>query len=348
MKRFPLFLGKENASEKTTVVSIEVSDETTLIARYPSESTLSDPVLPEVYNNSDFPSVYEILTHYKNELGFSPTDVVSISVPGPVLNGRAEVPRLKEVFDEKELQKQLSVSKVYLLNDLEAQAYGLAELKKESFLHVHNENVDSKGNVALLAPGVGLGEAGLYFDGQFLHPFATEGGHSEFSPRTTVEVEFYQYLKKIYGIVSWENVLSNKGLFNIFRFLRDEKRYPVTQRLNEAMASPDRFVKVLYEAAYEDKELIATVTVNTFLEFLAREANSLVLKLKAIGGLIITGSLIRQFAPYIDFQRFYNKFIISDKMEALLRTTSVYILDDTHLALRGAAVFAWAKTFSEK
>jgi glucokinase len=56
-----------------------------------------------------------------------------------------------------------------------------------------------------------------------LRPFATEGGHSEFSPRTNVEVEFYQFLNNIYGIVSWENVLSKSGLFNIYRFLRCEK-----------------------------------------------------------------------------------------------------------------------------
>lgn len=343
MKIFPLYPGKNVLAEKQPVLSVEITDEATLFALYQNGDSLTAEPHIKRFSNTEFPSVNDIIKSYVKENPVPGYCAAAVSLPGPVISNKAYVPRLTEEFSAEELKEVLGLKEVFLLNDLEAKAYGLAEVKTESFLHIHNENEDAEGNVALMAPGNGLGEAGLFFDGEYLHPFATEGGHSEFSPRTNVEVEFYQYLNKIYGIVSWENVLSHQGLFNIFRFLRDEKHYPVSQKLNAAVSNSESFATTLYEAAITDRELIATVTLNTFLEFLARECNSLVLKLKAVGGLIITGSLIRLFAPYIDFPRFYNKFLVSDKMEALLRKTSVYILDDTHLALRGAAIYAWTK-----
>jgi glucokinase len=79
--------------------------------------------------------------------------------------------------------------------------------------------------------------------------------------------------------------------------------------------------------------------MDTFIEFLAREANSLVLKLKATGGLIIGGEIPIIIKDYINKDKFYKKFIISDKMETLLKDVNIYILLNEKTIASGAAYY---------
>src|SRR5690606_38082859 len=217
-------------------------------------------------------------------------------------------------LDAEEIKRQTNVNKVYLINDLEASAYGLGNDDESCFLTIHNSDDFVPGNVAVLAPGAGLGEAGLFWDGECLRPFATEGGHCEFSPRTSDEVEFYQFLHKIYGIVTWESVLSHDGLFNIYRFLRDVKQQKQPEWLTKEIEAGN-FSKAIIEGALQSRDRICNMTIDTFMIFLAREANSLVLKLKATGGLFISGDIPVMLQTYLNKEKFYRNFIVSDKMD---------------------------------
>jgi glucokinase len=225
-----------------------------------------------------------------------------------------------------------------MLNDQEAAAYGIGLLEDTELEDIRFGGHLENGNVAIIAPGNGLGEAGYFFDGKYLRPFATEGGHSEFSPRTNVEVEFYQFLNNLYGIVSWESVLSKSGLFNIYRFLRDVKRHPESENLAERL-NKGNFVETLYKSATEEDEMISKIALDTFLEFLAREANSLTLKLKATGGLILAGDIPQMLVNYIDKDKFYQKFKISDKMEAMLQNIPIYLVKSKSTSINGVALY---------
>ena len=139
-------------------------------------------------------------------------------------------------------------------------------------------------------------------------------------------------------------MLSKNGLFNIFRFLRDEKRHPLSEKLLAKLQDEEDFCVAIYRSVIEDQEQISTITLNTYLEFLAREANSLVLKLKATGGLLIGGELPFLFRDYIDKNRLYQKFMISDKMERLLKNIPIFMIPNDKMILVGAAYYA---AFSE-
>ena len=261
-----------------------------------------------------------------------------MAVPGPVLNGKSHPERLGWNLDMEEYTRDFGFEKVDMLNDQEASAYGMGLLEDSDLDPIYTSGHLEKGNVAILAPGNGLGEAGYFFDGKYLRPFASEGGHSEFSPRTTVEVEFYQFLNNLYGIVSWENVLSKTGLFNIYRFLRDVKRHPEPEWLAEKLTNGN-FVQELYKAAVEEDVLICKITLDTFLEFLAREANNLTLKLKATGGLLISGDIPQEIRAYINKDKFYEKYKISDKMEEMLKNIPIYLIKQEQTALNGIALY---------
>ncbi|MGS0748662.1 glucokinase [Halpernia sp. GG3] len=292
-----------------------------------------------VYNTFDFPSFSEMVTQFLNDHKLEKPSRLSLGVPGPVINEKCFAQRLPWSLIADDIKNESGVDSVFLINDMEATAYFMGNLTSHCLLPIYEHGGISAGNVAILSPGNGLGEAGMFWDGECLRPFATEGGHSEFSPRTDVEVEFYQYLKAIYGIVSWESVLSKDGLFNIYRFLRDVKRHKEPEWLTAKIQSGEDFTKVICEAAVDQKEMICVLTIDTFIDFLAREANSLVLKLKATGGLIIGGEITLTIKNYIDKDKFYKKFIISDKMESLLKDVNIYFLLNEKTIAAGAAYY---------
>lgn len=341
--KFPLFLPgvKNSSNDNVSIIGANLREDVTTIAYYVSGNGGIETKIQKNYPTKEYAAFSEILTQFIQEEQLENVQRLGVSVPGPVLNGRSNPARLGWSLDVEEYKNTFGFEEVTMLNDQEASAYGIALLADSDLDAIYSSGHLEKGNVAILAPGNGLGEAGYFFDGKYLRPFATEGGHSEFSPRTNVEVEFYQFLNNIYGIVSWENVLSKTGLFNIYRFLRDVKRHPEPEWLSERLTNANgNFTEEIFKAAVEEDVMICKIALDTFLEFLAREANNLTLKLKATGGLLITGDIPHIIKQYIDKDKFYEKFKISDKMEDMLKNIPIYLINTDTTSIDGVALYA--------
>jgi len=93
--------------------------------------------------------------------------------------------------------------------------------------------------MAIIAPGTGLGEAGLFWDGELYSPFATEGGHCDFAPRNELDMELLEFLQEKYQIVSWERLVSGPGIYDTFQFLRDVRHMHVPDWLEHALQEKD-------------------------------------------------------------------------------------------------------------
>ncbi|MBW8523341.1 glucokinase [Chryseobacterium chendengshani] len=340
--KFPLFLPgvKNSSNDNVSIIGANLREDVTTIAYYVSGNGGIETKIQKNYPTKEYTSFSDILSKFIQDEQLENIQRLGVSVPGPVLDGKSNPARLGWSLDSEEYKNTFGFEIVDMLNDQEASAYGIALLEDSDLDVIYSSGHPEKGNVAILAPGNGLGEAGYFFDGKYLRPFATEGGHSEFSPRTTVEVEFYQFLNNIYGIVSWENVLSKTGLFNIYRFLRDVKRHPEPEWLAEKISNGNGdFTEEIFKAAVEEDVMICKIALDTFIEFLAREANNLTLKLKATGGLWITGDIPQIIRQYIDKGKFYEKFKISDKMEDMLKNIPIYLINTDSTSINGAALY---------
>ncbi len=338
--KFPLYLPgvKNGNNDNVSIIGASLSEDVTTLGYFVSGNEGLNIKIQTHYPTKSFSSFSEILEKFIQDNQLENVKRLGIAIPGPVMNGKSHPIRLGWSFDQQEFITKFGFERADMLNDLEASAYGMALLEDNDLDPIYTSGHLEKGNVAIIAPGNGLGEAGYFFDGKYLRPFASEGGHSEFSPRTNVEVEFYQFLNNIYGIVSWENVLSKTGLFNIYRFLRDVKRHPEPEWLGEKLTKGD-FVEELFKAAMEEDVLICKIALDTFLEFLAREANNLALKLKATGGLLIAGEIPQSIRAYINKENFYEKYKISDKMEEMLKNIPIYLIKNNNTPLNGAALY---------
>lgn len=173
------------------------------------------------YKTKDFAGAIELIRSFQDGEVLPPS--VCLAVAGPVQENKALLTNIQWKIDGKEISEALNNNPVMLINDLEASAYGLSALDKKDIYLLLEGKKQASGNIAVIAPGTGLGEAGLYYNCESYYPFATEGGHVDFSPRTELDSELYHFLKRKFDHVSWERLVSGPGICNIYDFLFFEK-----------------------------------------------------------------------------------------------------------------------------
>jgi len=283
------------------------------------------------FPSKEFKSLNAIIKEFLSG-GESPT-VISIAVAGPITKGTANLTNLKWQVSEKEIKKEFNAQQVFLLNDLEATAFGLSELHHEDFIVIHKGDETIGGNMAIIAPGTGLGEAGLYWDGHAYHPFATEGGHCDYAPRSEEEIELYKFLHQQFGHVSWERLVSGQGIFNIHSFLKKirtnvKSDFDISESADPAAA--------ISEQALEGEDPICKETIEWFFRFMAYESANLALKIKSTGGLFIAGGIPPKLRKLIKPAEFIMFFKQVGRLNELLEKMPVHLVLNEKTGLLGA------------
>jgi len=228
-----------------------------------------------------------------------------------------------------------------LINDLEALAYGLDMLESKDFVTISEGAGDADGNMAVVSAGSGLGEAGLYWDGFRHHPFACEGGHTEFAPKNDVEIELLQYLMKKYGHqhVSYERILSGPGVQNVYEFLRDTGKEEEAAWLKEQLEVSRDVPALISELALSKKAQICDRTLSIFVSIFGSEAGNCALKFMGTGGVFVAG-IAGKIVPKLKEPGFVESFLDKGRMKSLLETVPVKVVLNDDSGLIGAARFA--------
>ncbi|MBS1609455.1 MAG: glucokinase [Bacteroidetes bacterium] len=287
------------------------------------------------FHSKDYTSLSAVIKEFAGE---NIPATICFAVAGPVRDGKVKLTNLSWQLDSTELSKELG-KKIVFINDLEANAYGLAALKKEELFNLSEGEPAERGNMAILAPGTGLGEAGLYWDGNNYFPFATEGGHCALASRSSFDFELYTWLSKQHGYVCYEHILSGPGIHSIFRFLSEEKKTPVPTWLADELKIEDPSAAIS-ENAINGKSKLCIRVMDIFFQYLATEASNLVLKYKATGGLFISGGIPPKNLALLNKEKWRQQFFESDRMETLLQQTPVNIILNEKTPLFGAAYYA--------
>jgi glucokinase len=188
------------------------------LAYFQSQNGGVQLIRERVFPSRDYKDLGDIVSKFLQDSGVRP-DVSCFGIAGPVRDGRVETSNLPWVIEQAHLAKQIQLPATLLINDLEATAWGIGGLRSED-LTALNQVPPSQGNQAVIAPGTGLGQAGLFWNGTQHQVFACEGGHADFAPQGELQIELLQFLAARYGHVSYERILSGPGLVNVYEFLR--------------------------------------------------------------------------------------------------------------------------------
>ena len=330
----PIAFKNTSLNDRQTILAADIGGTKTNVALYNADDKGLTITREKRYVSASYPSLTDIIHDF---CGNSLPGRIAAAVAGPVIDGKSKLTNLPWMLDSAAISSDLKIP-VCFINDLEATAYGLAGLKDEERTTLAAGDAGAKGNIAILAPGTGLGEAGLYWDGQRYHPFATEGGHSDFAPRTKEDVEIFYYLQKQYGHVSWERVVSGMGIVNIFRFLTENRKEQIPEWLSERLKDEDR-AAVISQSALRHEDLVCAETMELFVRYMATEAASLVLKLMATGGLYLAGGIPPKILPLLQTNGWSKNFDNNGRMHDLSDRIPVHVVLNDKMALQGAAYY---------
>ena len=259
-------------------------------------------------------------------------------IAGPVQHGRAQATNLPWIVEEQALAALFGFERVALINDLEANAWGIAALRKIDFCPLNAGSPAAAGNAVIISAGTGLGEAGLYWDGQRHWPFACEGGHVNFSPSSDLEIALLEYLRERFGRVSWERVVSGKGLVNVHDFLRTHRGVPAPSWLRAELSAGDA-AAAISRAAKDDRDALCAEALDLFIHLYGVEAGNHALKIMATGGVYLGGGIAPKNLERFKSPLFMQGFLDKGRMRPLLEAMPVRIILNDRTALYGPALY---------
>jgi len=263
--------------------------------------------------------------------------------PGPVKDGRLKLTNLPWTLDTRLLTKTLGIEHIFLINDLEANGFGIPELAPESLFTLHAGDPGAVGHQGLIAAGTGLGEALLIWDGKKHRPIPSEGGHCDFAARNDREIALFNYLRRMLnGRVSIERVIAGIGIKNVYAFLRDVEKLDEPAWLKQRLATEDPNA-VIGQCAEDGSSSICFETMKIVAAVYGAETGNIALKVLASGGMFLGGGIAPKILKTLQNGAFMQAFLDKGRLSPLLQAIPVRVILDDTCALLGAAAYAEAR-----
>jgi glucokinase len=292
-------------------------------------------VSERVFPSREHTELGEIVSQFLNDSNTRP-EAACFGIAGPVRNGRVETSNLPWVIEQSRLAEQIHLPATLLINDLEASAWGIAALAAGDFVALNRVSGSAVGNQAVIAPGTGLGEAGMFWDGTRHRVFACEGGHADFGPQGDLQIELLRFLKARFGHVSYERILSGPGLVNVYEFLRESGCGKESAAFAAALKQGDP-AAVISRAALEGNESLAVKALDLWITVYGAEAANLALKAMATGGLFLAGGITPKILAKLTGPLFMKSFLEKGRLRSLLEAIPVQVVTNEKAGLLGAA-----------
>jgi glucokinase len=321
------------------LIAGDIGGTKTDLAIYSTESGPHAPLVQSQVHSANYTSLQAMVSEFLSQAKM-PVCAAAFDVAGPVIGGRAKVTNLPWVMDVDSLASDLKLSAVHLMNDLEAVARAVPVLRASDLITINEGDAVRNGSIAVIAPGTGLGESFLTWNGSHYVAHSSEGGHSDFAPTDERQIRLLRFLLQRWGHVSVERVCSGIGIPNIYEFLRDEEKILEQPETAELIASSKDRTKAIVEGGLDPRnpsELCRT-TIEMVVSILASEAGNLALKVLATGGVYLAGGVALHLVAALREPRFMQNFSRKGRFEDLMKRIPVHVIT-ARAALVGAATY---------
>jgi glucokinase len=320
------------------LIAGDIGGTKTDLAVFTPEAGPYSPLVQEEVHSAAYPSLQALVTEFIEKTKI-PIERACFDVAGPVIDGRVKVTNLPWVMDEASLAKDLNLKSVHLINDLEAIARAIPFLRPNDVTTLNAGQPAPWGTIGVVAPGTGLGESFLTWNGSTYVSHSSEGGHADFAPTDERQIGLLRYMLQRFDHVGIERVCSGIGIPNIYEYLRDIERIPEDSQITQFIAaSTDRTAAIVSSALQsQNPSKLCAATVDTFISILASEAANVALKVMATGGIYLAGGIPLHVLSVLQGPRFMESFRRKGRFAELMKRIPVHIIL-TRAALLGAAV----------
>ena len=315
----------------------DVGGTKTDLAIYSREGGPHSPLYQAEMHSADYPSLQVLVREFLKTVE-TPVERGCFDVAGPVIDGRVKITNLPWVMDEASLAKDLNLKSVRLINDLEAVAQSIPLLRPRDVSTLNVGQPVPTGTIGVVAPGTGLGESFLTWDGSKYVAHGSEGGHSDFAQTDERLIGLLKYLLERFDHVSVERVCSGIGIPNIYAYLRDIERIPEDTEVAQSIASAKDPTPIITTAGLDPNQpsKLCAATIETFISILASETGNLAVKVLATGGIYLAGGIPLHMLSARNGARFMESFKRKGRFSELMERIPVHVIR-TRAALVGAA-----------
>jgi glucokinase len=317
------------------------------LAVYSHEAGPHSPLVQANVHSAEYSSLQALVTEFLEKVKM-PVERACFDVAGPVINGRVKLTNLPWVIDESSLTKGLKLRSVHLMNDLDAVACAIPILRSGDTKTLNLGHPVPKGPIGIVAPGTGLGESFLTWNGSRYVVHSSEGGHADFAPTDERQIGLLKYLLERFDHVSVEHVCSGIGIPNIYEYLRDIEQIPEDTGIVQSIASAKDKTAIIVNSALDSNNpsKLCKATIDTFVSILASEAANLALKMLATGGIYLAGGIPLHILRVLERPAFMESFKRKGRFIELMEQIPIHVIL-ARAALIGAAAYG-LESFSEK
>jgi glucokinase len=311
----------------------------TAVGIFSKETGPHQAIAEAEFPSGEYPSLEAIAKEFLAKTGLN-VDGACFGVAGPVLAGRAKITNLPWIVDRVTIAKELNIQTAFLLNDLEAIAWAVPELRPADVDTLSTGQPLEHSTLAVFAPGTGLGEAFLTWEDGEYRAHSSEGGHADFAPLDDVQIRLLQYLSQRLNHVSYEHVCSGVGIPQVYDFFRDSEKTPekpeTTERINMAA---DR-TRVIIQSALDpaDPSPRCVAAIETVVSIMGAEAGNLALKVLATGGVYLAGGIAMHVQPVLKSPLFLQSFRRKGRFSEVMSRIPVHLMT-SKVGIAGAAAY---------
>lgn len=309
----------------------------TLLGLYNQQGTSLHEHSVQRFSTLKFHDLTEIVEEFLQTANWTKQiDAACFGVAGPVQGQVSQLTNVPWLIDATDVGHRFSISRVRLLNDLTALAHAIPVLTSNHLAVIRPGQPDANGNIAVIAPGTGLGQALLHNINNRYIPTPSEGGHADFAARTERELEFVQAMVPRLGRISYEQVISGPGLVNLHQFVHKYRHCSAFPADTPASEQPALISKSALEKRCPDCE----ETLDLFVGALGAEAGNLGLRSVATGGVFLGGGIPAKILPALHTETFIRAFLEKSPMNALVDKMPIAVILESRASLLGAAIAA--------
>ena len=270
--------------------------------------------------------------------------------------GYVDLTNISWKVDRNEILQKTSLQDLFIINDFEAIGYGINFLNHENSEDIKVIRNNSKSfetpskTRVILGAGTGLGKSILVYDKTLdLHvPIPSEGGHADFPYASDFEKQLVEFIKKSRNIqqpITYEEILSGRGIVSIYLFLREVNANTSTLYSEEIENTYDKASLI---SKYRNHDETCKTTFDLFTRFYARCAKNFVLDTLAVGGIYLAGGIAAKNSDIFSNKIFLSEFENAYHRTDMLKDTPIYVIMNYDVSLYGACFAAMYKGFTKK